>query len=407
MSRETERQNRDDAPHPIGSSSLPLSGIRVIELSHLVMGPACGMILGDLGADVIKIEPPNGDSTRRLPGAGAGLFQTFNRNKRSVALDLTRDDARAALFKLIEQADVFIENFRPGFLKRYGLDNLSLRARHPRLIYVSLKGFLPGPYRHRLALDEAVQMMAGLAYMTGPRGQPVRAGSSVNDIMGGMFGVIGVLAALRERQRSGVGREVQSGLFENCALLSAQHMQQFAATGEPPAPMPERAHAWGVYDVFELANGKQIFIAVTSDKQWRALCEIVGRADLRDDTRLATNSDRVRARSWLLPDLRATLHDFDVLAIAQDLEARQIPFGEIRKPQDLFDDPHLRENGSLAPLTLDDGSCTEIPLLPLLLDDQYLRPRHPIAKVGEHTLQVLRELGYNDARIAELTHRTT
>ncbi|KWB80669.1 CaiB/BaiF CoA transferase family protein [Burkholderia ubonensis] len=387
------------------SCSLPLSGIRVIELSHLVMGPACGMILGDLGADVIKIEPPTGDSTRRLPGAGAGLFQTFNRNKRSVTLDLEREDARTALFELIEQADVFVENFRPGYMKRYGLDYSSLRARNPRLIYVSLKGFLPGPYQRRLALDEAVQMMAGLAYMTGPRGQPLRVGSSVNDIMGGMFGVVGVLAALRDRERYGVGQQVQSGLFENCALLGAQHMQQFAATGEPPAPMPERVHAWGVYDIFELANGEQMFIAATSNTQWRTLCEIVGRADLRDDRRLVTNCDRVRARAWLLPDLRATLCEVDRVTLAGRLETGQIPFGEIRMPEELFADPHLRESGSLAPLILDDGIRTEIPVLPLMLGDARFGPRRPIAKVGEHTVQVLRELGYDDAHIAELMRR--
>lgn len=237
------------SPQP---GTLPLAGIRVIELSHMVMGPTCGMILGDLGAEVIKVEPPRGDSTRRLLGTGAGFFRTFNRNKKSVALDLDSEAGLAALKQLVDSADVFVENFKPGRMASLGLDYATLRERNPKLIYVSHKGFLSGPYEHRLALDEVVQMMAGLAYMTGPVGRPLRAGSSVNDIMGGMFGAIGVLAALHERHASGRGKEVQSALFENCVLLSAQHMQQFAATGVAPAPMPERISAWAVYDVFTL-----------------------------------------------------------------------------------------------------------------------------------------------------------
>jgi len=381
---------------------LPLRGIRVVELSHMVMGPTCGMILGDLGAEVIKVEPLKGDSTRRLLGTGAGFFRTFNRNKKSVTLDTATAEGREALLRLVDTADIFVENFKPGRMKDLGVDYASLRERNPKIIYVSHKGFLNGPYENRLALDEVVQMMAGLAYMTGPIGRPLRAGSSVNDIMGGMFGAIGALAALRERDRTGVGKEVQSALFENCVLLSAQHMQQYAVTGEPAAPMPERISAWAVYDVFELAGKEQMFIAATGDGQWRALCHLIGRQDLLDDPRLATNNQRVVARPWLLPALRETLVNFDAGTLAPQLEQNHIPFAPITKPEELFDDPHLKASGGLVPLTVEDGSQTAMPLLPLSLDGQRLQPRQPIARIGEHTEEVLRSLGYSDEQISAL-----
>ncbi|HEX7911710.1 MAG TPA: CaiB/BaiF CoA-transferase family protein [Paraburkholderia sp.] len=385
------------------SARLPLDGVRVVELSHMVMGPTCGMILGDLGADVVKVEPPKGDNTRRLLGAGAGFFRTFNRNKKSVALDLAEHTGREALLKLVDTADVFVENFKPGRMKELGLDYETLRQRNPRLIYVSHKGFLSGPYEKRLALDEVVQMMAGLAYMTGPVGRPLRAGSSVNDIMGGMFGAIGVLAALYERNITGVGKEVQSALFENCVLLSAQHMQQFVVTGQPAAPMPERINAWAVYDVFQLADGHQMFVAATGDAQWRALCTILGREDLLGDATLSSNNDRVRSREWIIPSLAKTMGTQDPSLLASAFEANHVPFANITRPEELFDDPHLRASGGLVKLQLDDGSETEMPLLPLSFGGARLQPRLPIAAIGEHTREVLDGLGYTQQEIDDLS----
>jgi crotonobetainyl-CoA:carnitine CoA-transferase CaiB-like acyl-CoA transferase len=278
-------------------TTLPLDGMRVVEFTHMVMGPTCGMILADLGAEVIKIEPPGGDKTRRLPGLGIGFFRSFNRNKKSVVLDITTPEGHAAAVELIGQCDVMLENFRPGLMSQLGLDYETLSKRYPRLIYVSHKGFLPGPYEKRLALDEVVQMMGGLAYMTGPAGRPLRAGTSVNDIMGGMFGAIGVLAALRERDTTGRGQEVQSALFENCVFLSAQHMQQFSMTHEAPPPMPSRVSAWSVYDVFTLADGEQLFIGAVSDKQFVTLCEVLQCPELAAEPQFATNALRVAARA--------------------------------------------------------------------------------------------------------------
>ncbi|MEH6422418.1 CaiB/BaiF CoA transferase family protein [Pseudomonas sp. CGJS7] len=383
-------------------SRLPLDGIRVVEISHMVMGPTCGMILGDLGAEVIKIEPVRGDGTRRLLGAGAGFFRTFNRNKQCIAVDVETPEGREAVLQLTDTADVFIENFKPGRMQKLGLSYDALCQRNPGLIYASHKGFLSGPYENRLALDEVVQMMAGLAYMTGPVGRPLRAGSSVNDIMGGMFGAIGVLAALNERHSTGRGREVQSALYENCVLLAAQHMQQYVVTGEAAAPMPNRISAWAIYDVFTFAGGEQMFVAATGEGQWHALCRVLGQTALLDDPTLGSNNDRVLQRPRLLAHLAEVFAPLDAGQLAVQLEANGIPFAPIRRPEELFEDPHLLQSGGMAELQLEDGSHTPMPLLPLSLDGQRLQPRRAIARIGEHTRQVMRELGYSDAHIAQL-----
>ncbi|CFB63300.1 Formyl-coenzyme A transferase [Pandoraea apista] len=368
----------------------------------MVMGPMCGMVLGDLGADVIKVEPVGGDATRRLLGTGAGFFRTFNRNKRSLAVDVTRPEGRELILRLVSKADVVTENFKPGRMRQIGLDYATLSRLNPALVYVSLKGFLPGPYAARTALDEVVQMMAGLAYMTGPVGQPLRAGTSVNDIMGGVFGALAAIAALYERKTTGRGQEVQGALFENCVLLAAQHMQQYAVTGVAPDPMPARVSAWGIYDVFTARDGVQIFLAVVSDTQWRIFCDVFGRHDLADDARLATNNDRVLARDWLLPLLREMMQGFDAGYLAAAFERHGLPFAPIVTPQALFDDPHLLASGGLGDLVTENSEHTQVPLLPITLAGQRLPARLPLPAVGENTHEILRDLGYLDAQISRL-----
>ena len=384
---------------PPSSKALPYAGIRVVEFTHMVMGPTCGMVLADLGAEVIKVEPIAGDNTRRLLGSGAGFFAMFNRNKKSIALDLQTPAGKEAALRLIATADIVSENFKPGTMKRLGLDYASLSQLNPRLIYVSHKGFLPGPYDHRTALDEVVQMMGGLAYMTGRPGDPLRAGTSVNDIMGGMFGAIGAMAALAQREKTGRGQEVQSALFENNVFLVAQHMMQFAVTGKAAAPMPGRISAWGVYDVFTVKDGEQIFLAAVSDTQWTIFCDAFGLAGLKADARLATNNDRVRARDWLMPLLRERLAGHSADELSAVFETHGLPFAPITRPQDLFDDPHLNGTGGLAPLTLPDGRETRVPLLPLLLDGERPGVRSNPPVIGQHTTALLREAGYTDAQI--------
>ena len=383
--------------------ALPLAGIRVVEFSHMVMGPSCGLVLGDLGADVIKVEPVGeGDNTRRLPGSGAGFFQAFNRNKRSLALDVKSPKGLAFARRLVRRADVLIENFRPGGLDRLGLGYEALRAENPALIYCSLKGFLSGPYENRAALDEVVQMMGGLAYMTGPPGRPLRAGAPVNDIMGGMFAVIGILAALQERQRTGRGQLVRSALFENNAFLVSPHIAQFAVTGQPAAPMPARISAWGIYDVFDTGDGQQIFIAVVTDTQWRAFCEAFGRPVLLADAALATNPLRVAARDRLLPELRGLFRTLTGEEISRRCEASNIGFAPIRRPDELLDDPHLGCPGAMIEVALPNGGSTPIPALPIEMDGQRLKKRLDIPRVGEHSAAIAGELGCEPALIAEL-----
>ena len=387
---------------PPSSSPLPLAGIRVVEFTHMVMGPTCGMVLGDLGAEVIKVEPIGGDNTRKLLGSGAGFFAMFNRNKKSVALDLQKPEGKEAALRLIATADVVSENFKPGTMQKLGLDYVSLSKLNDRLVYVSHKGFLPGPYDQRTALDEVVQMMGGLAYMTGRPGDPLRAGSSVNDIMGGMFGAIGAMAALMQRAHTGKGQEVQSALFENNVFLVAQHMMQFAITGTPVAPMPGRISAWAVYDVFTVKDNEQIFLAVVSDTQWAIFCDAFGFWDLKTDARAASNNARVEAREWMMPILRARLATFSAAALAAIFEKNGLPFAPITRPQDLLDDPHLNATGGLAAMTLPDGKQTRTPLLPLMLDGQRPGVRLNPPKLGEHNEEVLLSLGYSEEQIRQM-----
>ena len=382
--------------------ALPLAGIRVVEFTHMVMGPTCGMILADMGAEVIKVEPIKGDNTRHLLGSGAGFFATFNRNKKSLAIDTKSARGREIALRLAATADIFSENFKDGTMTSLGLDYASLSRLDPKLIYVSHKGFLPGPYEHRTALDEVVQMMGGLAYMTGPEGRPLRAGSSVNDIMGGMFGAIGALGALAQRAHTGQGQQVQSALFENNIFLVAQHMMQFAVTGKPAAPMPSRISAWAVYDVFEVRDGGQVFLAVVSDTQWAIFCDAFDFADLKADARLPTNNDRVRAREWLMPELRRRLAPRSAAELSDIFERNGLPFAPITKPQDLFDDPHLKATGGLAALTLPDGRVTATPLLPLTMDGRRLALRSDPPALGAHTRELLASLGYTATEIAQM-----
>ena len=384
----------------------PLSGIKVIEMTHMVMGPAVGSILGDLGADVIKIEPITGDKTRKLKKSGSGYFLTYNRNKRSIALDVKTSEGREVVLKLLSTADVFIENFRPGAMDKLGFGHKELETINPQLIYCSAKGFLNGPYQHRTALDEVAQMMGGLAYMTGPPGQPLRAGSSVIDIMGGMFGVIAILAALQERQKTEKGQKVTSSLYENVVYLMGQHMAQTATTGEAPPPMSVRVSAWAVYDIFEAKNKEQIFIGVVSDSQWKSFCESFGLVDFIEDKDMDINSGRVEKRDIIIPKLQELFKTFTKKELMEKLDQTGLPFAPINKPEDLFDDPHLNESGGLLKIETPDGGSTKLPAMPIEMNDRRFDVHQQVPKVGEHSKEILEEIGLSDNVIQSLFEKS-
>ena len=387
----------------IREKHLPLAGIRVLDFGHTVMGPSCAMILADLGADVLKIEPaPGGDPTRQLQGFGMGYFGYFNRNKRSLAVDLKSDAGREIARRLIKGADVLVENFAPGTMGRLGLDADTATTLNPRLVYACLKGFLDGPYAHRLALDEVVQMMSGLAYMTGPSGRPLRAGTSVVDIAGGMFAVIAILAALREREATGEGQVVEAALFETTVFLMGQHLAYAAQTNEPIPPMPERVSAWAVYEPFALRDGRQIFVGITTDGHWQRFCALVGWQDMLADASLATNNGRVAARGRILPCfacLFGSLTQDEAVALC---EKARIPFAPIARPEDLFHDPHLAATGGLMPTRLPNGVETRLPRLPIHMGEADLSLRSDPPEVGADTADVLEALGYAPDTIAAL-----
>lgn len=380
----------------------PLSGLKVVEFSHMVMGPAAGLMLADMGADVIKVEPLGGDKTRRLRGAGAGYFPMYNRNKKSICIDLKSSDGKAAILELIAKADVFIENFRPGALDKLGFGFDALKTLNPSLIYCSEKGFLDGPYSHRTALDEVTQMMGGLAYMTGPPGQPLRAGSSVIDVTGGMFGAMAVLGALYERSTTGLGKHVSASLFETTVFLVGQHMAQKSVTGEAAAPMPARVSSWAIYQLFDTKDDEQVFIGVVSDGQWRILCEAFGLEHLLDDPELAENRDRVIHKDKFLPEIIEKFRSLTKAELMEKIENLGLPFAPIGKPEEMFDDPHLNAGGGLLDMEMEDGERCKLPALPISLDGQRLGLDLDPPKAGEHTEEVLESIGRSDSEIKAL-----
>ena len=388
------------------TDDLPLAGIKVAEFTHMVMGPATGLILADLGATVIKIEPLGGDNTRRLGGSGAGYFPMYNRNKSSVCLNLKSEQGREAALRLVEGSDILIENFRPGAMEKLGFGYETLRETNAGLIYCSLKGFLFGPYEKRTALDEVTQMMGGLAYMTGLPGQPMRAGSSVFDITGGMFGVIAILAALEQRHRTGEGQQVTSSLFETTAFIVGQHMAQQGVLGEAPPPMSVRTSAWAVYEIFECAGDEQVFVGVVSDSLWKLFCEEFGLTEFAADRSLDSNNQRVEQKDRILPVIREKFSLMPKDEMTQRLERAGIPFAPINRPADLFDDPHLKAHGGLVDVTMqrgvNEGKTIGLPALPLEMNRRKLGLRSDLPAEGADSIRVLQEVGFSDEEIQSM-----
>ena len=382
---------------------LPLSGIRVLELGHAVMGPSCGVILADMGAEVIKVErAPDGDSTRRLPGFGVGLYPFFNRNKKSIVLDLKNERGQNVLRKLMENVDVFVENFGPGAMDRLGFSYEECAEINPNLIYCSLKGFMPGPYENRPSLDNLVQMMGGLAYMTGPTGRPLRAGASIIDIMGGTYGALGIITALYERQRTGKGQKVLATLYEAAAFLVGQHMACSAITGEKSIPMCEGTNPWAVYDLFTTGDGDQIFVGMTSDYHWQRFCKIFELEDLAADESLATNHLRVENREQLIPQLKDLFASLPAQVLIKKFEEAKIPFAPVARPDQLFEDPQLNQGGCLMEMNLPGGKKAKLPKVPLRMDEYDFGLRSNPPGIGEGSRELMLSVGFSDAEVEEM-----
>jgi crotonobetainyl-CoA:carnitine CoA-transferase CaiB-like acyl-CoA transferase len=384
----------------MNTQDLPLAGVRVIEMTHMVMGPTCGMILAQLGADVIKVEPSAGDKTRTLGGMGTSFFPLFNRGKRSVVLDFAKPGDRATMDRLLASADVFLENFRDGQLEKQGLGADELRRRHPHLIVCGHKGFLSGPYEHRPALDEVVQMMSGLAAMTGTSAKPQRVGSSANDIMGGMFGVISILAALYQKRdgakgadkRADKGADIRIGLFENCLFLVAQHMVEYEMTGNKPRSMPEREHAWPIYDIFETKGGERIFIGVVTEGHWQSFCREFGMIEFLADPALRSTTDRILARSRIIPRAAAIIKGWNAADLSATLDRLNICFSPINRPEDLFSDPHVLRPGGLVNNFNADGAPFRVPALPIEWNGANIGEGLKVPVLGADTSAVRAEL---------------
>lgn len=373
----------------------PLEGVRVVEFSHMIFGPCCGLFLGLLGAEIIKVEPPGGDKTRDLTGMGASFFPTFNRGKSSLTLDLTTPEGTTALASLLSTSDILIENFRDQSLDKMGLHPDKLKAKYPRLITIACKGFLEGPYKNRSALDEVVQMMTGLAYMTGPPGNPLRIGSSANDIMGGLFGAYSAIAALRERDESGKGKNIRVGLFENSLLLVAQHMVQYEMLGVEPEPMPNRAFSWPVYDIFSTADNRDIFVGAVTDGQWEVLCKLLGKEDLLEDPRLQTRMDQINARHWTKPIFTDAIKAFEFGWLSSAFQKAGIPFAPVARPAEMYDDPQAQAAGGLPISKFVDGKQIRVPGMPIEIDSSRVGTNFDIPGVGQDNHSILKRLGFD------------
>jgi crotonobetainyl-CoA:carnitine CoA-transferase CaiB-like acyl-CoA transferase len=391
--------------------SLPLNGLRVLELGHIIAGPSAGLLLADLGADVIKVERPGeGDQTRGMPAGNGANFHFLNRNKRSVAIDLKGSpEGRALFLTLVKGSDVVIDNFAYGAVESLGLGYEVLARENPGIIYLAIKGFLPGPHEARPFLDELAQMSAGLAFMTGPRGQPMRAGASIVDVGAAAYGVMTVLAALQQRTRTGRGQKITSGLFETTVFWVGQWLANYGATGEPSVPLPELRQGtrmgWGIYQLFTAADGEEVFIGITSNAHWERFCTEFALPELLADERLDDNSKRVAARGWLPARIAEEVRKYSSAALSERLERARIPYAPLRRPDQLVDDPHLNASDQWMVTPLPGRPPAKLPKLPVRSTAFEFGLRRPAPGLGEHTREVLSEFGLSKDQIDALASR--
>jgi crotonobetainyl-CoA:carnitine CoA-transferase CaiB-like acyl-CoA transferase len=387
-------------------SRLPLEGMRVVEFGQIVSGPTAGLIFADMGADVVKVEPTDAGTPSRPNNLRNGSYFYFNRNKRGIALNIATPEGLEVALRLIKRADILIENMAPGTMDRLGLGYAKMRELNPRLIYCSIKGYLTGPNQSRTLMDEPGQMASGLAYMTGLPGQPLRAGASVVDIGAGTYAVIGVMAALLERQTTGKGQHITGGLFETALFYVGQHMSNAQLSGEEPVPMSTARSAKGgrtaIYDLFKCKGGKQVFIGIMSDPQWVRACSVLGMDDLVDDPALKYNDGRGAQRDMLMARIGQAVADRECKDVVDALVKVGVTVAPVNTPLTVMDDEHVLAEGRTLPAQIGKKSG-RLPPLPYESSEYKFSVRHDApAEPGKNTSEILRELGYTTEEVDAL-----
>ena len=393
----------------------PLAGLKVVELARILAGPWAGQVLADLGADVVKVERPGaGDDTRGwgppfLEGEhgerlDAAYFHACNRGKRSLAVDFEQPEGREIIRKLTTGADILIENFKTGGLAKYGLDYASLSTLNPRLIYCSITGFgHDGPYRHRAGYDFIIQGMGGMMDLTGePDGEPQKPGVAFADIFTGLYSVIAIQAALRRREITGQGAEIDMALFDTQLAVLANQAMNYFVSGQSPRRMGNAHPNLVPYQVFEAADGPLI-VATGNDRQARDFCRLVGRADLADDPAYKTNADRIRRRADYIAALMTATRKMRRADLLAALEAANVPAGPINTVAEAFADPQALARGMRLDLPATDarGGAAPAQRAPIVIDGVGHVAERAAPRLGEHTDAVLSGLGYDGARISD------
>ena len=382
----------------------PLEGLRVLELARILAGPWIGQTLADLGADVIKVEAPEGDETRRwgppfVPGAegqtgDAAYFHSCNRGKRSLVADFRTSKGQEIVRRLAQRSDVLLENFKVGALEKFGLDYPSVRDLNPRLIYCSVTGFgQTGPYAHRPGYDFMIQGMGGIMDLTGePERDPQKTGVAFADIFTGTYGVIGVLAALAQRERTGRGQHIDMSLLDSMVGVLANQSLNYLVSGVAPHRMGNAHPNIVPYQTFAVRDG-YVIIAVGSDAQFERLCDFLGMPSLAADARFVTNSARVANRLPLIEQLAAALAGRGRDEVLHAMEERNIPAGPINTLSDVFSDPQVIQRGMRVDLPTSTGNTVPSVRTPIVFSEAQLALVRSAPRLGEHTDEILEELG--------------
>ncbi|MFQ5761408.1 MAG: CaiB/BaiF CoA transferase family protein [Candidatus Bathyarchaeia archaeon] len=379
----------------------PFAGLRILELGHVVAGPFATFILGNLGAEVIKIERPReGDPARSYPEMGASIFVAYNAGKKSVTLNLKSPVGREILLKLVETADAVVENYSPGVMESLGLSYEDMRRVNPRIIYCSIKGFGPGPYRQRPAMEALVQSLSGFMSLVGePGGPPLRSPAPIMDCSSGLFAALAVVVALHARQATGRGQKVEVALFETGALLMSLWLAYYALYNVLPERLGAGHLVWAPYGLFKASAGKQVFIGVSSDKHWKLLCEAFNNRELAEDPKFQTMQGRVANKKELTQRLEGILQGFKVEEIVDRLVSFNVPAAPMNTLDKVLNDEHFNASKTVFRTETDGGKSVKLPVAPIIGAEFAAEVHDGLPRLGEHTEGILKSLGYSDVDV--------